>query len=161
MIVKAAKICKDFNFKVIGGNQSDIKRQNKFIIEKKINNVELILKIERKNLLNHLKEADILLLPNTDDNINRWTSPIKLFEYMASKRIIISSKIDSLQEVIDENSAIFFTPNSHEDLANKIRYVSMNYDLKMVKNAFENVKEYSWEKRAKHIKSFFIEYSNI
>ena len=83
---------------------------NRYIIDNKINNVKLLLKIERKNLLNHIKEADILLLPNTDDKINSWTSPIKLFEYMASKRIIISSKIDSLREVIDENSAVFFIP---------------------------------------------------
>ena len=72
LVKAAAKICKDFDLKLIEGNQSDIKRLNKFIIEKKINNVELILKIDWKNLLNRLKEADVLLLPNTDDNINRW-----------------------------------------------------------------------------------------
>lgn len=161
LIIKAAKICKDYNFKLIGGSENEINKLNKLIIKNKINNVELLLKIDRKNLLSHLKEADILLLPNTDDEINRWTSPIKLFEYMASKRIIISSRIDSLQEVIDENSAVFFNPNSHEDLATKITYLSMNYNVKVVKNAFENVKQYSWNQRAKNIKSFLGEYFSI
>lgn len=161
LIIKAAKICKDFNFKLIGGNENEINMLNRYIIENNITNVELLLKIDRKILLNHIKEADILLLPNTDDKINSWTSPIKLFEYMASKRIIISSKIDSLREVIDENSAVFFIPNSYKDLANKINYVSRNYNSKLAKNAFENVKQYTWEQRAKKIKSFLGEYSNI
>ena len=92
------------------------------------------------------------------------TDGIVSFDYlnMASKRIIISSEIDSLQEVIDAPVfSYIFTQILKEDLANKIRYVSLNYDPKMVKNGFENVKEYSWEKRAKHIKSFLSDYSNI
>lgn len=161
LIIKAAKICKDFNFKLIGGNEREISRLNRFIVENEISNVELLLKIDRKNLLIHIKEADILLLPNTDDEINRWTSPIKLFEYMASKRIIISSRIDSLQEVIDENSAVFFIPNSFKDLANKIKYVSMNYNSIIAKNAFKKVKQYTWEQRAKNVKSFLNEPSDI
>lgn len=161
IIIKAAKICNDSQFKLIGGDENQINRLNQLITEYKLNNVELILKIDRKRLLRYIKDADILLLPNTDDKINKWTSPIKLFEYMASKRIIISSKIDSLQEIIDENSAVFFFPNSHEDLAAKITYLSKNYDVRMVKNAFDNVKKYSWNQRAKNIKSFLGEYSSI
>ena len=57
--------------------------------------------------------ADVLVLPNSaKDKMNLYTSPIKMFEYMASKRPIVASSLPSIKEILsDQDNAILFNPN--------------------------------------------------
>jgi len=102
--------------------------------------------------------ADVLILPNSGryNTSSRWTSPIKLFEYMASKRPIIASDVPSIREILDENTAVFFEPDNSESLADAIRTVLENKDLanKVSANAFAKVADYTWQKRAEKILKF-------
>jgi len=105
--------------------------------------------------------ADVLILPNSGryNTSSRWTSPIKLFEYMASKRPIIASDVPSIREILDENTAVFFEPDNSESLADAIRTVLENKDLanKVSANAFAKVADYTWQKRAEKILNFILQ----
>jgi len=106
----------------------------------------------------YLKAADILVLPNSArENISKlYTSPMKLFEYMASGVPIVASNLPSLREVIDESIAYLFTPDDSENLVKVIKEVLDNYAvaMKRAEKALEIVKNYSWQKRAELILSF-------
>lgn len=102
-----------------------------------------------------LRAADVLVLPNapiSDESILH-TSPIKMFEYMASERPIIASDLPSIREILDEESAIFFRAGDSKSLADAlIRVLNPKYDPSgIVAQARRRVEEYSWEKRAKRI----------
>lgn len=104
------------------------------------------------------KSADLLVIPNTaKENISKYyTSPMKLFEYMASHRPILASNIPSIKEVLDENLATFFEPDNARDLAEKIVDVRKMYNEKesMCKRAFNRVSEFTWQARAHKILAF-------
>ena len=103
----------------------------------------------------YLKAADILVLPNSaEEKISRfYTSPMKLFEYMASGRPIVASDLPSIREILDENTARFFIPDNHQSLAENIQYFLTHPDEadKIAAVAYERSKEYTWDNRAKKI----------
>ena len=112
---------------------------------------------------------EIALLPNQDEifvrnsntNISKWTSPIKMFEYMANKKIIIASDHEVLKEVLSDNISCFFcNPNNINEWVNKIEYVIENPKIisNIVNNAFKLLStNYTWNKRAKNIIKFIHE----
>ena len=48
-----------------------------------------------------LARADILVLPTLDTPHARYTSPMKLFEYMAASRPIVASDLPALREIVE------------------------------------------------------------
>ncbi len=104
------------------------------------------------------KSADILVLPNkSQDNISKFfTSPLKLFEYMAAKRPIIAADLPSIREVLNEKNCLFFNSDDIKDLAEKIKWLLKNSEKadKIAGQAYLDVQSYSWDKRAKNIIKF-------
>jgi glycosyltransferase involved in cell wall biosynthesis len=70
-----------------------------------------------------LAEASILVLPNTASAISdRYTSPLKLFEYLALGRAIVASDLPSIREVLtDEVTARLVRPGDPVALAGALR----------------------------------------
>jgi len=106
----------------------------------------------------YLRAADILVLPNSAKNdISRlYTSPLKLFEYMAMQRPIVSSDLPSAREVLDSENCVFFQPDNPKDLAEKIKVV-LNDDMlseKIAKQAYNKVQNYTWQNRVDKIVDF-------
>ncbi|MFA5841390.1 MAG: glycosyltransferase family 4 protein [Candidatus Paceibacterota bacterium] len=106
----------------------------------------------------YLRAADVLIIPNSakEEDSRLYTSPMKLFEYMASGVPIVASNLPSLREVLNEENAILVQPDSPADLADGI--VSVFSDEKksaiLAEKALEDVLRYSWAKRAEAIISF-------
>jgi glycosyltransferase involved in cell wall biosynthesis len=156
-LVESVKyLTKDFLVIVIGGTESDVSKFKK----KYLPNEKLLFLGHREHgeIPIFQKSADLLVLPNTArENISKYyTSPMKLFEYMASSRPILASNIPSIKEILDENMATFFEADNSEDLANKIMEVRKLYNEKegMSKRAFNKISDYSWEGRAIKILNF-------
>ena len=103
--------------------------------------------------------ADILVIPNSaQENISKYyTSPLKLFEYMAAKKPIVASNLPSLTEILSHHeNSILCEADNPPSLARSIREALENKDLAdtISTNAFRDVKNYTWENRTKEIIKF-------
>ena len=149
-------LSKDTKIVFVGGTEKDMNRfREKY---KDISNV-IVLGDKPHHLMPwYLASADVLILPNSGkDDISRlYTSPIKLFEYMASNRPIVASDLPSIREILNEENAVFFSPDNPESLASSVKKVLENQPLadKISRACLEKIKEYTWEKRAKNITDF-------
>ena len=106
-------------------------------------------------LARNLRAADVLVLPNNgkDEVSVNFTSPHKLFAYMATGIPIVASDLPSIREILDEQSATLVEADNPLALARGIIKV-LNKDV-LTKdhglNAKQKVLGYSWAKRAEYI----------
>jgi glycosyltransferase involved in cell wall biosynthesis len=83
-------------------------------------------------------------------DIARFLSPMKMFEYMACGRAILSSDLPVLREVLSPANAVLLPPEQIE------RWVQALVDLRdnserrfaLASKARDDVKQYSWQVRA-------------
>jgi len=102
-----------------------------------------------------LKAADVLVLPNSGKKeiSQHWTSPMKMFEYMASKRPIVASDLPSIREILNEENAVLVKSDDPEALVGGIKEIlqSPEFSAKLSTKAFSDVQNYTWRKRAEKI----------
>src|SRR3989344_2793499 len=157
-LIEAASFLKEVFFVFIGGTEKDIKEFKSLVKNNKLDNVLLLGHKPYREVPLYLKAADILVLPNKkEEKISElYTSPLKLFEYMASRRPIVASDLPSIREVLDDQTAVFFEPDNPEQLAESIKKVIWNNHLAetISAKAFEKVQSHTWHKRAERILNF-------
>ena len=108
----------------------------------------------------YLDAADVCVLPNSARHPSAaYTSPLKLFEYMASGTPIVASAIPAVSEVVKDNvTACLFRPDDPEALVKQISLLLSDPQLRqrLAKNARELVTNYTWERRAAVILDRFL-----
>jgi glycosyltransferase involved in cell wall biosynthesis len=100
--------------------------------------------------------ADVLAIPYPDKPHYRdFGFPMKVYEYMASNRPIIYSKLDLVEEVLTPY-AKGFTADDATDFAKAVLDVLGNYAAWSTKatEAAQNVTNYSWKRKAEKILNF-------
>ena len=99
-----------------------------------------------------LRSVDVLALPNTPGRASSaYTSPLKLFEYMASGRPIVASDLPALREVLGpDTNAVLVEAGNPEALASGLARVLGDPALasRLAAQARDNVREWTWDKRA-------------
>ena len=109
--------------------------------------------------------ADILLMPYQNkvmvaqnaSETSRWMSPIKLFEYMSSKKPIISSNHAVLQEVLEHNRNCLLCES--DDVKQWIQAIKRIKDNKQLYKSISEtayrdfINRYTWDKRIERILS--------
>lgn len=157
---KEAQNRDDF-FVLVGGTPEDVKRYQQHCQQEGLRNVLVVGHKEREIIPNYLLSADALLLPNipTSKESESYTSPIKMFEYMASGVPIIASDLPSIREVLDESTAYMVKSGDHEAILRAFGEIDReNSDplvLKKTLRAKERVMEYTWDKHVQKILDFF------
>ncbi len=99
-----------------------------------------------------LTQAHVLVMPSTRTHRSeRYTSPLKLFEYMAAGRPIVASNLSALREVLrHDDNALLVDPDSPQALADGIARLLGDTALadRLARRAHQDVADYGWETRA-------------
>ncbi len=144
---------------LVGGTEEDRNALQRLTVEKGLSRVELVGHVPPDRVISYLAAADVLVLPNSSNDLrsSRYTSPMKMFEYMAAGRPIVASRLPSLEEVLrDGENSLLVEPDSPIALANGIAKLLDNPDLgqRIAARAWQEVQVCSWEARASAVLSF-------
>jgi len=101
--------------------------------------------------------ADLFVIPLLDSTTARlFTSPLKLFEAIASGRPVVASDLPSIREILThEENALLVPPGDARALAAAIERLLRDpaFSARLAARAFEDAKAYSWDRRAETISS--------
>ncbi len=151
---------KDCTLVLVGGIKKDIDYYKKLSEKENLNERILFVGRIKHNLIPvYLKAFDILIMPFP--NIQHYAfymSPLKLFEYMASKRPIVATDLPTVREVLNEENSVLVKSENLSGFVAGIKKILENSDLaeKISRNAFKDVQNYTWQKRAEKILEFII-----
>jgi len=146
-------------FCIVGGEKRSIRYWKRIVRKNKINNIKFTGFVKNKLVPYYLKSSDILLMlydleeksPLIDINT---TSPIKLFEYMASKRPIVCTKLPTIEKIVQhKQEALLSEWDDIDDVVKNVQLLLENKQLanKISQNAYEKVQNYTYTKRCKKI----------
>jgi len=77
--------------------------------------------VPHREVTRALQSACSAVLPNRDDPDSRFTSPIKLFEYMAAGCAIVASDLPALRDILPADAAVWARPGDARALADALR----------------------------------------
>lgn len=134
---------------IIGGEAAQVEK-----LSLRYPNVRFLGFRPYRELSENMAAADVLILPNTGKNdiSAKFTSPLKLFAYMASGIPIVASDLPSVREVLDESSAFLFRPDDAAALVLGVRQALEDGNAQ-AERALVLVKGYTWNRRAQSILS--------
>jgi len=157
IILECAKRLPQCDFHIVGGEEKDIT----FWKAESPVNACFHGFLEPAVIHEARARCDVLLMPyqreitNPHSHLNTvpWMSPMKLFEYMASRRAIVASDLTALREVLDEQTAVLVEPADPEQWVNAIlRCHDQGFRQSLAEHAYGVFLErHTWGKRAQMV----------
>lgn len=144
---------------VVGGTAEDLAAFRRLLQAEGLDRVRTSGHVPPDQIPVYLAAADVLVLPNSarSETSARFTSPMKLFEYMAADRPIVASRLPSLQEVLrDGENALLVEPDDPESLAKGIMALANDEALsgRLAETARQEAQGRTWDARAEAVLSF-------
>ncbi|MCD6489758.1 MAG: glycosyltransferase family 4 protein [Thermodesulfobacterium sp.] len=155
VLIKAMKYLPGEKLLIAGNGEESNYLQNIVKEENLQDRIKFLGYIPHTEIPKFLSKAKILVLPNVKEDTSVFTSPLKLFEYMAIGKPIVASDIPSLKEILKhEENAYLVKPGDPKALAEGIRKVLSDGKLrnKISLGAKKKVTNYTYSARAQKIK---------
>jgi len=150
-IIEIAKKLFDIKFVLIGVEKSKVKNYNNDIL-----NVYFINYVDHKyisNILDKTFYAFYSLSPKY--SISKYTSPLKLFEYLSHGITVFAPSYGNINEVlIDKFNAYLYDINNVEATSNLVQNIIDNKLILDKNNIKNSIKKFSWMNRAKKVLDF-------
>lgn len=157
VIVECARRLGRYDFHVIGGDDKDILHWRR----RAPANLNFHGFVAPSMVASARAKCDVLLMPYQKEIINPrskgntvpWMSPMKLFEYMASRKTIVASDLPVLREVLDEQMAVLVPHDDIDRWEHAIgRCEDPAYRPSLADNAYNAFLErYTWDKRVRDV----------
>ena len=111
-----------------------------------------------------LKKYEIVIMPYSDRvyvrsknlETSKYMSPLKLFEYMASNRVIVAKYLNVYGHILNNKNSILINSNSPRLWASKLNLVFNNIKKyrRFAQKAYQDVRKYTWETRVNKMLAF-------
>ena len=151
-LVGAARALSGFRIRLVGGSEARIAE-----LRARAGGVGAALDftghVPHGSVAAELARACIAVLPNRADPDSAFTSPIKLFEYMAAGCALVVSDLPSLREVLAQDDAVWTTPGDAAGLATAIRALAEDPERARALGARvrEKARRYTWAARGERL----------
>ena len=156
LIFELARLLPGVQFLIMGGDEQSVDARRKQAVQQGLVNMYFVGFVSNADLPLYLSACEVLLMPyqrqvavSSGGNTVKYMSPLKLFEYMAMHRLVISSDLPVLREVLNERNAILCDPEDIGMWQNAIKICMADVELRqrLGSQAWQDVQQYSWRKR--------------
>jgi glycosyltransferase involved in cell wall biosynthesis len=157
LLLDLAQRLPEMNFIIAGGEPQDVERVRSRVQAGQMENILLTGFVPNAELPRYQAACDVLLMPyqrqvaaSSGGDISRYLSPMKLFEYLACGRAIVSSDLPVLQEVLHPGNAILLDGQDVEAWAAALQKLEAKPELRLrlAAQGHADAEQYSWEARA-------------
>lgn len=160
LLAAAAQCADTHQFYLVGGCPEEIEEGKRRLCEMHLTNVVLVPRLPHTHVAQYIQAADVAVLPNSGkyQMSRNHTSPLKMFEYMASGTPIVASDLPSLREIIDEHRALLVQPDDPKALADALQYAALHQSEmhERARAARATVAAYDWEQRARAVRAVLV-----
>jgi glycosyltransferase involved in cell wall biosynthesis len=123
-ILNAASLSPEVTWHLVGGDASDVARVRAEVERRRLPHVLVHGGKPYRDIPSWMWHADVLLLPPEANHPSaRWTSPVKLGEYLASGPPIVASDIPGLRTWVSEPAVTWFRASDPSSLVSSVRAV--------------------------------------
>ena len=110
-------------------------------------NIFFIGKVDYNDLILYSSNVDLLMIPFLINEITESTSPVKLFEYMATKKPILTTAMKECKKYKSVNIA-----NSHDEFIEKIpEVIKLSDDKSYLQLLLNEAEQNTWISKANSI----------
>ena len=162
LVVEAVTALPDARALIVGGHERepDLARLKKVALDLDCaSRITFTGQVTPPEVGARLREAHVLILPNRPSAISTdFTSPLKLFEYMASGRPIVASDLPSFREILrDGENALLVEAGNPQALVAGITRIRTDPELgaRLAQQAAADVREFTWARRAERLERLF------
>ncbi len=90
-----------------------------------------------------INSANVVVVPNKDNEFTRYCFPYKIVEYMACNKPIVATRLGDVEKLLFNCKDSLCEPNNHKDMENKINIQfkknKINYRNIVMKNTWDNL----------------------
>jgi len=154
------KNIREYYFHIYGGDKKQVGKFKRDVKDIGFKEIKIYGHVPNNQIPTILCKQDILLMPYKKhvkgrglEDISQWMSPMKMFEYMASGRVIISSDLPVIREVLNESNAYLVQPDDVNRWIETMEHIKNSREeaINKAKKAKGDVLQYSWQERARKI----------
>lgn len=148
-LVAAAERLPGCRVTLIGGSPERIREYQRWV---PADGAEVVFAghLPHTETLKALSEACIAVLPNRAEPNSLWSSPLKLFEYMAAGCAVVAADLPSVREILAPDEAVWVPPGDPRAIADGIRQLADDPALarRLGERVRERARAFTWEARA-------------
>jgi glycosyltransferase involved in cell wall biosynthesis len=160
LLFELAKQMPQVNFLWVGGTPELVDFWRGKLTEARMTNVTMTGFVKHEVIPLYQAAADVLLMPysrsisaSSGQDIAEVINPMKMFEYMASGRAIISADLPSIREVLNEGNAVLCEPEEIGKWRLEIEALLRDEPRRLLlgAQAYKDVERLTWVKREESV----------